>query len=95
MNQWGDMVSEGVDPERERHLDAIVWRWLGKRFRECTPAEVEQVIATLNAEAAESLRRAELAERKIAAGMAMIDQYNAAVADGLNQAERWANGGVS
>ncbi|MCC3333522.1 hypothetical protein [Nocardia abscessus] len=95
MNPWGESVSEAIDPERERRVDAIVWRRLGKRFRECTPQEIQQLIAVINAEAAEDHRRALAAERTLAADRAMIDQYNASVTDGVNQAEQWANGGAS
>lgn len=79
----------------EKRLDSIVWPRTGKRFRECTHAEIEQVIALLHAEAAADRRRARLAEQRIAAGRALIDQYNASVADGLARAEAWANGGTS
>ncbi|WP_330253036.1 hypothetical protein OG874_00025 [Nocardia sp. NBC_00565] len=95
MNVWGKSVAEVIDPDRERQVDAIVWRRLGKRFRECTLDEIQRLIVVLNAEASADHRRALAAERKIAAGLAMIDQYNASVADGANRAEQWANGGAA
>lgn len=71
----------------EQRLDVIVWPKLGKRFRECTPDELAQVIAGFIADAA-------LVERRIARALAKIDQYEATVADGVTRAEQWANGGA-
>lgn len=78
----------------EQRLDAIVWRRIGKRFRECTPAELDGVLAQINDETAQHRRRALAAQLRIAAQEAVIDQYLAAVADGIRQAEIWANGGT-
>lgn len=82
-------------PYDEQRLDSIVWPKLSKRFRECTPDELDRVIAALNAETAESLRRIAATDRWIAATLAKVDQYEAVVADGVNRAEQWANGGAS
>ncbi len=89
------MTADEVTPERERRLDAIVWPRLEKRFRECAPEEIADVIAALNREAAQDRQRALVAELRIAAHEACIDQYRAAVADGTARLERWANGSRS
>ncbi|RBO82119.1 hypothetical protein [Nocardia puris] len=83
---------EGYD---QQSLDAIVWPRIGKRFRECTPAELDRVLAKIHEEIAEDRRASRAAELRIAAGQAAIDQYLAAVADGIRRAEKWANGGVA
>lgn len=82
-----------MNADREKHLDAIVWRHTGKRLRECTPGEISGVIAALEQEAAKDRERARVAELRIAGHRAAIDQYHAMVADSIGQAERWANGG--
>ena len=79
-----------MNAEREQQLDAIVWRHTGKRFRECTPADLDAVIARLTEEAAEDRRRALAAELQIAAHQAHFDQYST---EGVGKAEQWANGG--
>ncbi|MFE3441657.1 hypothetical protein ACFXNW_01340 [Nocardia sp. NPDC059180] len=78
----------------EQRLDAIVWPRTGKRFRECTPAEIDRVIAELHAKAEMHRRREVAAGLQVAAALAKIDQYDAALADGIRRAELWANGGA-
>lgn len=84
---YGD-AADGLARERERQADAMVWPRLGKRFRECTPREIQQVIDAVYAEAAKDRRRTTMA-------LARIDQAEARIADTIRQAELWANGGES
>ncbi|MFE3280952.1 hypothetical protein [Nocardia sp. NPDC059239] len=85
-------MTDPLTPERERRLDTITWPRLEKRFRECTAAEIEQVLAELNRETAESLARTAAAEIRITAMRARIDQGDAHIRNGLARLEHWANG---
>ncbi|MCM6776441.1 DUF724 domain-containing protein [Nocardia sp. CDC159] len=79
------MTNDHSASDRERQLDAITWPRLGKRWSECTISEMETVLADLRSEI-------DANEVRIARMQARCDQYDAAVADGLEQAAKWANG---
>ncbi|MFI1237519.1 hypothetical protein [Nocardia salmonicida] len=71
----------------EQSLDVILWRHLEKRYSECTPAELAYVLAELNRQVTEEGLHAAVLQSR-------IDQFDAAVADGLGKVERWVNGGA-
>ncbi len=78
----------------EQELDAIAWKYREKRYRECTHAEVLELIAELVGIGDGQAERVRELEQIRAYQLSVLDQYDAHLADTVGRLERHANGGA-
>ncbi len=75
-------------------MDAIVWRYREKRYRECTREELVDLIAELRRIGDAQAERVRELEQIRAYQLSVLDQYDAGLSDAVARLERHANGGA-
>lgn len=80
-----------MNGDTERTLDAIVWRYRGKRYRECSREELWALADEIRRIGDREARRARELEQIRAHQLAVLDQFGAAVAEVIDTAEAIAN----
>jgi hypothetical protein len=77
----------------ERRFDAITWRVVGKRYRECSAVDLALVLTYQWAEIADQQTRIGELTAVRARQIHVLDQFDARMAHSLQRLEALANGG--